>query len=73
MRFTLALRALTKATGPSELKLQIAITADKSVLDLKNAIASQSDVEAGRQRLIYSGALSSLPSLSSHAYMQAVS
>jgi hypothetical protein len=59
MRATLDTAALTKATGPSELKLQIAITADKSVLDLKNAIASQSDVEAGRQRLIYSGAFAS--------------
>jgi ubiquilin len=64
MRPTSAVRALTRVTGPSELKLQIAITADKSVLDLKNAIASQSDVEAGRQRLIYSGALSSSLSLS---------
>ena len=41
--------------GPSELKLQITIATDKSVLDLKRAIASQSDVEAERQRLIYSG------------------
>jgi ubiquilin len=44
-------------TGPSELKLQITITADKTVLELKNAIAAQSDVEAPRQRLIYSGTL----------------
>ncbi|KAF7374889.1 Ubiquitin domain-containing protein DSK2 [Mycena sanguinolenta] len=41
--------------GPSELKLQITITTDKTVLDLKNAIAEKSDVEAARQRLIYSG------------------
>ena len=41
--------------GPSELKLQITITTDKSVLDLKTAIAEKSDVEAERQRLIYSG------------------
>ncbi|KAG6870480.1 hypothetical protein C0993_004558, partial [Termitomyces sp. T159_Od127] len=41
--------------GPSELKLQIAITADKSVRELKEAIAAKSDVEAPRQRLIYSG------------------
>jgi hypothetical protein len=42
-------------TGPSELKLQITIKTDKSVLDLKKAIAEKSDVEAERQRLIYSG------------------
>ncbi|KAJ7274388.1 hypothetical protein B0H12DRAFT_1277163 [Mycena haematopus] len=41
--------------GPSELKLQITITTDKTVLELKNAIAEKSDVEAARQRLIYSG------------------
>lgn len=41
--------------GPSELKLQIVITSDKSVLELKQAIAEKSDVEADRQRLIYSG------------------
>jgi len=44
------------STGPSELKLQIAITTDKTVLELKQAIAGKSDVEAERQRLIYSGA-----------------
>jgi hypothetical protein len=48
--------------GPSELKLQIAIDANKTVKDLKEAIAKNSDVEAERQRLIYSGILSpSLP------------
>ncbi|KAF8652549.1 hypothetical protein AX16_004361 [Volvariella volvacea WC 439] len=41
--------------GPNELKLQISITTDKTVLELKQAIAAKSDVEAGRQRLIYSG------------------
>ncbi|GLB34442.1 putative DUF2407 ubiquitin-like domain containing protein [Lyophyllum shimeji] len=41
--------------GPSELKLQISITTDKTVLELKQAIAGKSDVEAERQRLIYSG------------------
>ncbi|KAF8065410.1 hypothetical protein FPV67DRAFT_1608591 [Lyophyllum atratum] len=41
--------------GPSELKLQISITTDKTVLELKQAIAEKSDVEAARQRLIYSG------------------
>ncbi|KAF7312305.1 hypothetical protein MIND_00243500 [Mycena indigotica] len=41
--------------GPSELKLQISITTDKTVLELKQAIAEKSDVEADRQRLIYSG------------------
>ncbi|KAI0348207.1 hypothetical protein BDW22DRAFT_1350375 [Trametopsis cervina] len=41
--------------GPSELKLQITITTDKTVLDLKQAIAEKSDVTADRQRLIYSG------------------
>lgn len=45
--------------GPSELKLQITIATDKTVLELKQAIAAQSDVEADRQRLIYSGALCS--------------
>ncbi|KJA16303.1 hypothetical protein HYPSUDRAFT_147883 [Hypholoma sublateritium FD-334 SS-4] len=41
--------------GPSELKLQIAITTDKTVLELKQAIAAKADVAADRQRLIYSG------------------
>ena len=41
--------------GPSELKLQISITTDKTVLELKQAIAEKSDVGADRQRLIYSG------------------
>jgi hypothetical protein len=41
--------------GPSELKLQITISTDKTVLELKQAIADKSDVEADRQRLIYSG------------------
>ncbi|PPQ67902.1 hypothetical protein CVT24_003165 [Panaeolus cyanescens] len=41
--------------GPSELKLQITITTDKTVLELKQAIAEKSDVAADRQRLIYSG------------------
>ncbi|KAJ3545606.1 hypothetical protein NMY22_g2371 [Coprinellus aureogranulatus] len=41
--------------GPSELKLQISISTSKTVQDLKSAIAEKSDVEAARQRLIYSG------------------
>lgn len=41
--------------GPSELKLQISISTDKSVAELKQAIAEKSDVPADRQRLIYSG------------------
>lgn len=41
--------------GPSELKLQITISTDKTVLELKQAIAAKSEVEAERQRLIYSG------------------
>ncbi|KAI5998291.1 hypothetical protein EDD15DRAFT_314999 [Pisolithus albus] len=41
--------------GPNELKLQISISTDKTVLELKQAIAAKSDVEADRQRLIYSG------------------
>ena len=44
------------AAGPSELKLQITIATDKTVADLKQAIAEKSDVPADRQRLIYSGA-----------------
>lgn len=42
--------------GPSELKLDIDISTDKTVLELKEAIAAKSDVEKERQRLIYSGA-----------------
>ncbi|KAL0573629.1 hypothetical protein V5O48_008325 [Marasmius crinis-equi] len=42
-------------SGPNELKLQITIATDKTVAELKEAIAKQSDVEAARQRLIYSG------------------
>lgn len=41
--------------GPSELKLSITISLDKTVKDLKAAVAAASDVEAERQRLIYSG------------------
>ncbi|KAH9169100.1 hypothetical protein EDB89DRAFT_1987243 [Lactarius sanguifluus] len=41
--------------GPSELKLQLTINTDKTVADLKQAIADKSDVPADRQRLIYSG------------------
>ncbi|KAH9029149.1 hypothetical protein EDB85DRAFT_2252707 [Lactarius pseudohatsudake] len=40
--------------GPSELKLQLTINTDKTVADLKQAIADKSDVPADRQRLIYS-------------------
>ena len=41
--------------GPNDLKLQITISTDKTVRDLKQAISEKSDVEADRQRLIYSG------------------
>jgi ubiquilin len=41
--------------GPSELKLSITISPSKQVIELKRAIASQCDVEAERQRLIFSG------------------
>lgn len=41
--------------GPSELKLSIQIELTKTVRELKEAIAAKSDVEADRQRLIYSG------------------
>ncbi|KAK4519966.1 uncharacterized protein ATC70_010210 [Mucor velutinosus] len=39
----------------SDKKFVIAIDTDKTVLDLKNAIAEQTEVPAERQRLIYSG------------------
>lgn len=48
---------MTEIIGPNELKLQISIATDKTVSELKQAVAAQSDVEADRQRLIYSGAL----------------
>jgi ubiquilin len=54
-------------TGPSELKLQITIKTDKTVLELKQAIAAKSDVEADRQRLIYSGVSLLASSALSHA------
>jgi ubiquilin len=41
--------------GPSEMKLSISISPSKSVGELKDEIASKSDVEKERQRLIYSG------------------
>lgn len=41
--------------GANELKLQITITTDKTVQDLKRAIAEKTDAPADRQRLIYSG------------------
>jgi hypothetical protein len=46
---------INKPPGPSELKLQLTINVDKTVANLKQAIAEKSDVEADRQRLIYSG------------------
>ncbi|KAI0776334.1 hypothetical protein BD413DRAFT_528502 [Trametes elegans] len=46
---------LINVKGPSELKLQISISTDKTVSELKQAIAEKSDVPADRQRLIYSG------------------
>ncbi len=46
---------INRPIGPSELKLQLTINIDKTVADLKQAIAEKSDVEADRQRLIYSG------------------
>ena len=52
------LMMLITPLGPSELKLQISITTDKTVLELKQAIAEKSDVGADRQRLIYSGSSS---------------
>ena len=42
--------------GPDNIKLQIKISLDQTVEDLKEAIARESSVEAERQRLIYSGA-----------------
>lgn len=39
----------------SDKKFIITIETDKTVLDLKNAIAEQTEVPAERQRLIYSG------------------
>ncbi|KAJ3743565.1 hypothetical protein DFH05DRAFT_1551010 [Lentinula detonsa] len=41
--------------GPNELKLQLSISTDKTVAELKEAIAGPAKVEADRQRLIYSG------------------
>jgi ubiquilin len=41
--------------GPSEMKLSISISPSRSVGELKDEIASKSDVEKERQRLIYSG------------------
>ncbi|KAH7100150.1 hypothetical protein BKA62DRAFT_707761 [Auriculariales sp. MPI-PUGE-AT-0066] len=42
--------------GPSELKLALVVSTNKTVFDLKQAIAEKSDVTADSQRLIYSGA-----------------
>jgi hypothetical protein len=50
---------ISTVKGPSELKLSISISPSKSVLALKEEIASKSDVEKDRQRLIFSGELSS--------------
>jgi Ubiquitin family len=52
---------INKPPGPSELKLQLTINIDKTVANLKQAIAEKSDVEADRQRLIYSGPSFILP------------
>lgn len=49
--------------GPSELKLSITISPSKSVTELKEVIASRSDVEKDRQRLIYSGLCHLFPGL----------
>ncbi|WWD15749.1 hypothetical protein CI109_100171 [Kwoniella shandongensis] len=48
-------RGVCTVKGPSELKLALSISPDKTVLELKELIASKSDVEKERQRLIYSG------------------
>jgi hypothetical protein len=53
--FSLLQLLLTSAQGPSELKLQLTINTDKTIAELKQAIADKSDVPADRQRLIYSG------------------
>jgi ubiquilin len=50
-----AIISIRGSSGPSELKLQINIATDKTVSELKQAVASKSDVPADRQRLIYSG------------------
>ena len=42
-------------SGANELKLQISIKTEKTVQDLKQAIAEKADAPADRQRLIYSG------------------
>ncbi|OXG99889.1 ubiquilin [Cryptococcus neoformans A5-35-17] len=47
--------------GPSELKLALTINPSKTVADLKELIASQSDAEKDRQRLIFSGTSCLLP------------
>ncbi|KAJ3771180.1 hypothetical protein FB446DRAFT_116892 [Lentinula raphanica] len=41
--------------GPNELKLQISISTDKTVAELKQVLAEPAKIEAERQRLIYSG------------------
>ncbi len=47
--------AIDALVGPSELKLQVTISNSKTVRELKDEIAKSTDVEADRQRLIYSG------------------
>lgn len=42
-------------SGANELKLQITIKTEKTVQELKQAIAEKADAPADRQRLIYSG------------------
>ena len=41
--------------GANELKLQITIKTERTVHELKQAIAEKTDTPADRQRLIYSG------------------
>jgi ubiquilin len=65
------------SSGANELKLQITIKADKTVQDLKHAIAEKTDAPAERQRLIYSGKvlkvqLSRPPISPSHAYQSSI-
>jgi ubiquilin len=53
----LPLSLYSNIKGPSELKLAIQISLSSTVSELKDKIASSTEIEKERQRLIYSGEL----------------
>ena len=67
-RFPSTISNRSTVKGPSELKLSITISPDKTVTELKERIAEEAKVEKERQRLIYSGMLPHVTPIAQPAY-----